>query len=284
MLVVSVLWVSALSITVEGNTNCPDPGDVAARLQAVAPASRIAGKALLSESEGALRVQLVRANGSVVGERLLDSRYPCGELADAAALVLASWQGEFDAAPVKAPSLRAVEVKPPTRSNLGLQFGLGLVAAGPRPLSAGGSLSVGVNKGAWGLGFQLIATDFHRQPIDGGGEISWNRSPVTLTARRRFQSSTGLVLALDAGVAGAALFSRGQGPEVNLATASFDFGPSVGGQLLYNAGQGLLPFLGISTVLWLQPREVKVSSINSRFLPQVDSWFVLGLCWRLDER
>jgi hypothetical protein len=277
---VSVLWVSALSITVEGNTSCPEPGEVAARLAAVAPANRMEGKALLSESEGSLRVQLARDNGTVVGERLLDARYPCNELADAAALVLASWQGEFGAAPVAAPALQVV-VPPKTRT--GLELGFGLVAAGPRPLSAGGSLSIDVGRGAWGLGFRLIAADFHRQPI-GGGEISWNRSPMAFTVRRRFRPGGQLTLALDAGVSAAALFSRSQGLEMSHASSSFDFGPTVGAQVLFDAGGQVLPFLGISSAAWIQPRVIAVNANESRILPKVDSWLVLGLCWRLDAR
>jgi hypothetical protein len=279
VLLVSVLWVSALAITVEGNTSCPEPGEVAARLLAVAPASRVPGRAVLIEAEGSLRVQLVRPNGTVVGERLLDSRYPCPELADAAALVLASWQGELDAAPVAAPAL---EARRPGRPGTGFfpEIGVGLVAAGPRPLSAGGSVTVGVSRGRWGLGFRFIAADFHRQLI-GGGEISWNRSPVALSVRRRF-GSDGLVLELDAGVAAAILFSRSQGLERNHATWTTDFGPTAGARLSYDAGSPILPFLGISTAAWVQPRVIQVNSTDNRTLPQVDSWLVLGLAWRLD--
>jgi hypothetical protein len=280
VLLASVLWVSALSITVEGATSCPEPGEVAARLQVVAPAGKLPGRALLSVAEGALRVQLMRANGTIVGERLLDARYPCAELADAAALVLASWQGEFEAAPVVAPS---VEVRPDEvpRREPWLEIGAGLVAAGPRPLSAGGSLSLGLSRGAWGLTFQLMAVDFHRQPI-GPGEISWNRSPAALTVRRRFQSSSGLVLGLHGGVAAAALFSRSQGLELSHTARVLDYGPTVGAQLLFDAGSHLLPFLGISSAAWLQRRVIHVTSTDTRILPQVDSWFVLGLCWRVD--
>ena len=277
-----LLWVSALSITVEGNTSCPEPSEVAARLAAVAPASRMTGKALLTESEGSLRVQLARENGTVVGERLLDARYPCNELADAAALVLASWQGEFDAAPVAAPTVAETALKP-AKAGLGLELGVGLVAAGPRPLSAGGSLALDVGKGAWGIAFRLIAADFHRQPI-GGGEISWNRSPVAFTVRRRFQSSSGLGLSLDAGVMAAALFARSQGLPVGHASLSFEFGPTVGAQVLFDAGSQFLPFLGISSAAWIQPHVIPVNATESRRLPKTDSWFVLGLLWRLDAR
>jgi hypothetical protein len=281
VLLASVLWVSALSIAVEGNTRCPEPAEVAARLGAVGSgaAERMQGKAVLSETEGALRVQLLRENGTVVGERLLDSRYPCRDLADAAALVLASWQGEFNAAPVKAPSLEAQ--RKPARPGRWLELGGGLVAAGPRPLSAGGSLSFGAIRGNWGLSVQLIAADFHRQPF-GGGEISWNRSPVSLTVRRQFAFSSGVVVGLDAGMAGAALFSRSERLPINHSTTSFDFGPAGGAKVSYDAGGHLMPFLSITSAYWLQPRVITVNSTDNPILPQVDSWLVLGLCWRLN--
>jgi hypothetical protein len=277
---VLVLWASALSITVEGNTSCPTPADVAARLQAVAPSSRMAGKALLTESEGTLRVQLVRTNGTVVGERVLDARYPCKELADAAAVVLASWQGEFDAAPVAAPSLEGVPVPPRPRGKA-LEFGVGLVAAGPRPLSAGGSLDLAGYMGNWGLRLHAMAVDFHREPV-GAAEVSWNRSPLAVTVRRRFHFSTGLVLALDAGVAAAALFSRSGLLEMSQAYRALDIGPTGGAQLLFDAGRDLMPFLSISSAAWREVRILNVTATEYRVLPRADSWLVLGIVWRLN--
>lgn len=202
-------------------------------------------------------------------------------LADAAALVLASWQGEFDASPVEAPALEAAGRPLPSPTGLAPELGIGLVAAGPRPLSAGGSLSFGLSRGVWGLGVRLTAVDFHRQPI-GVGEISWNRSPVALTVRRRFKTSKGLVFGLDAGIAAAVLFSRSQRLESNHATWTTDFGPTAGVQFLFDTGGPILPFLGISTAAWIQPRLIQVTPTDTRTLPQVDSWLVLGLSWRLD--
>lgn len=275
-----MLWVSSLSITVEGTTSCPQPQEVAARLQAVAPGGGMAGRAVLSESEGALRVQLMRPNGTVVGERLLDARYPCRELADAAAVVLASWQGEFAAPAMEAPTV-VETAPPPRRRTMALELGLGLVAAGPRPLSAGGSLSLGAGLGAWGLRLHLMAVDFHRQSI-GPAEISWNRSPLAVTVRRRFQTPIGLVLAFDAGVTAAALFARSSGLDVDQPYHDLDYGPTAGAQLMFDAGRGLLPFLAISSAAWVQTRVINLNENDFRVLPRVDSWLVLGICWRLD--
>jgi hypothetical protein len=279
VLLVSVLWVQALSLAVEGDTNCPEPSAVAARLQAVAPSGRMPGRALLSQSEGALRVQLVRANGTIVGERLLDARYPCPELAEAAALVLASWQGEFGALPVTTPAVTATA---PAARTPWFELGVGLLAAAPRPLSAGGSLSVGLNRGAWGLGFQLMAVDFHREPAEGGAQISWNRSPISLTVRRRFKSSRSVVVSLDAGMAGAALLARSSGFELAHSSLRYDYGPTIGGQVLFDTGGQILPYLGISSAVWLQRRIIQLSDTRRRVLPQIDAWLVLGLSWRLD--
>jgi hypothetical protein len=279
VLLASILWVGALAIAVEGNTRCPEPGEVAARLGAVGSADRMQGKAVLSDTEGALRVQLLRENGTVVGERLLDSRYPCRDLADAAALVLASWQGEFDAAPVAAPSLQAQ--RKPARPGRWLELGGGLVAAGPRPFSAGGSVSFSAIRGNWGLGVQLVAADFHRQSVLMG-EVSWNRSPVSLTVRRHFAFSSGLVLALEAGMSAALLVARSERLETNGDYQSFDFGPAGGAKVLFDAGSQLLPFLAITSAVWLQPHVITVNSTQSSRLPWADSWLVLGLCWRLN--
>ena len=254
---------------------------MAARLAAVAPANRMEGKALLTESEGSLRVQLARDNGTVVGERLLDARYPCNELADAAALVLASWQGEFDAAPVAAPELQTARSP---RTGTGLELGFGLVAAGPRPLSAGGSLSIDVGKRRLGP----------RLPADRGGLPP----PADRRGRDQLESIAGRLhgapavpvvqrpaaLSLDAGVMAAALFARSQGLAMSHASSSFDFGPTVGAQVLFDAGSQFLPFLGISSAAWIQPHVIPVNATESRTLPKTDSWFVLGLLWRLDAR
>jgi hypothetical protein len=236
------------------------------------------GRALLSQAGGALRVQLVRANGTIVGERLLDARYPCPDLAEAAALVLASWQGEFGALPVSTPTLAAGRIR--ARDVPWFEVGIGLLAAAPRPLSAGGSLSVGLNSGHWGVGFQLMAVDFHREPIGMAQQISWNRSPLALTARRRFEPSTGLVMAVDAGVAGAALLTRSRGFGMNQATLDIDFGPTIGAQVQFDAGSQILPFLGVSSAIWLQRRLIDLQT-ERRIMPRVDTWMVLGLSWRL---
>jgi hypothetical protein len=283
VLQVLVLWVSSLSITVEGTTSCPQPGEVAARLQAVAPTGGMAGRAVLSESDGALRVQLMRPDGTVVGERLLDARYPCRELADAAAVVLASWQRDLVAPAIEAPEVVEPAAPPPPRAGLALELGLGLVAAGPRPLSAGGSLSLGGGLGAWGLRLHLMAVDFHRQSItDSDAEISWNRSPLAVTLRRRFLAPLGLVVALDGGVAAAALFARSAGLDMDQNYRALDFGPTAGAQLLFDAGRGLLPFLAISSAFWVQRRVIDLNGNDYRVLPRADSWLVLGICWRVD--
>jgi hypothetical protein len=127
-----------------------------------------------------------------------------------------------------------------------------------------------------------MAVDFHREPV-GAAEISWNRSPLAVTVRYQFQSSTGLVLALDAGVAAAALFSRSGALETSQAYRALDYGPTGGAQLLFDAGSGVLPFLAISSAAWIQERRLNVTSTEFRILPRVDSWLVLGVVWRMDD-
>ena len=194
------------------------------------------------ESEGALRVQLLRPNGTVVGERLLDTRYPAPISRTPPP---SCWRaGRASSTP---PRWRRPPSRPPAASCLVHRPRAG---ARYRPRRRRSPPAVGrrvavvrLSRGVWGLGVRLTAVDFHRQPI-GVGEISWNRSPVALTVRRRFGTSKGLVFELDAGIAAAVLFSRSQRLESNHATWTTDFGPTAGVQFLFDTRRTDLAVFG----------------------------------------
>src|SRR5690349_2658404 len=104
------LAIAMLAVELDGSSSCPTPEAVAERLRPLLPpdASGV-GRVTLEPGPEGLRLSLMRSDGSRGGVRTLAGDHTCDELADAAAVIIASWQddgGGRDRLPA-APAIRA---------------------------------------------------------------------------------------------------------------------------------------------------------------------------------
>lgn len=103
-----ILAPSMIDVVAAPGALCPSAGEVSAKLQALSPDSpalppRGRDVVTLDEDGGLLRVTLRAADGTVLGQRTFDRGHPCGDLASAVAVAVASW--ESDVHPEFVPAL-----------------------------------------------------------------------------------------------------------------------------------------------------------------------------------
>jgi hypothetical protein len=89
------------AIELAGDSTCPTASEVRARLAELPPPSAESTtvaprRAQLSSTPGTAHVELLDDRGSLLAERTLARSGTCSELAEAVAVVLASWQAELD--------------------------------------------------------------------------------------------------------------------------------------------------------------------------------------------
>jgi hypothetical protein len=97
-------------VRVDGTCVCPEPVDVATRLERLLPARPIGiepDRASIDLEAGLVRLVLARPDGTLVGEKRLDPKASCEEMAEAVAIVIAIWERPLR--PGLMPSLPAVE-------------------------------------------------------------------------------------------------------------------------------------------------------------------------------
>ena len=229
-----------------------------------------------------------RADGSYAGRRAVVGPHPCDELAEAAAVIIASWQLDPDTSE-RALALPAAESS--TASSLatsaasgpqpaagvgGWSFGLGIGAS----LSDGGAAGAAIAslerwQGAWGIGADAQASQ-SREAVLPGGTADWRR--LSLTAAPRLRVPAGwLRVEARAGAGVSWLAIRGQGfsnPQQHdeiVAVLS-------GGLRLASNGGRLRPWLEIGGAVWpVRAVAYQIPDGRETALPSFEAMFVVGL-------
>lgn len=96
----TLLWLGLLAglVEVDGGGDCPAADRVAERLDALLPQAAVEGgrdRATLAQRSGELEVTLRGPRGDVLAQRRIPAKAPCGELAAAAAVMIAVWEAEL---------------------------------------------------------------------------------------------------------------------------------------------------------------------------------------------
>jgi hypothetical protein len=258
-------------VTVEGDAVCPTAADVATRLGALLPARETDEGPDVARVEfrgSALFVTLARPDGTLIGERALESGFPCADLAAAAAVVVATWESdvhpEFRLAappppappppvppPPAAPPVVAVAPAPPPAAAR-WEIGAG-VSGSVAPGSGGAAPAMGaLVVGGWtpaagrvGARLALGATTERELPL-GSASVRWQRADAALGAQLRL-AAPGSRWAVDLfGEALAGwLLATGNGFTNDLSSGSLD--PGLGGGARLDLGDGpLVPWLEVS--------------------------------------
>jgi hypothetical protein len=207
-----VVWLlaTATSPVQVVNDSCPSGAEVELALASMiasptpTPASRDVAR--LERQPDKLRVELVDADGVVIGERTLDGSASCAELGRMAAIVIASWESdvhpEFVRQPVdiaRAARPQAPASPPPVTVpavSAAYDVGAGVTLGQADTLAAGASIGGawfprGVGLGAWVLG----GGDMARTIAVGTHQARWRRWTASLELAHRWMRDS---LAIDA--------------------------------------------------------------------------------------
>jgi len=293
---------TAGAVRVEGGGACPSPADVAQRLAPLLPPAapdRAARRAVLSREGRELRVELREADGAVLAHRHLGAA-PCGDLAAAAAVVIATWEVELrgrgvlglwpesaqprPAAPPAPPPPPAVRAAPPSVPSR-IELAIGAAALGGAGASGGVAAGALVEArgrrpgGILGLTLALLWQGERSLPL-AGGSVAWRRTAVVLgPSLRRPLGARGVAVEADAGVVAAALLLRGAGFSRDAVLAVFDPGATVSARVSVRAGS-LIPWIGAGIWAWPVTHETAVqgaTGAGTRDLPRGEVFISLGL-------
>jgi hypothetical protein len=265
----------AAAIAVSGETSCPSASDVQARVGALLPAGADDGRsgaaqAWLEGGQGQLKIALVRPDGAVAGERVIEGEHGCDELADAAAVVLAAWMSDERAAahlplgsidPALAPPAVTSRPTPPPPlppapaagarepSGPALEIGAGAGAAVAGTVAPAGLLAASWAPAGGRLAARLagVLTSTHEATLPGGS-VRWSRWSLALGPEYR-GSAGRLAIAPHASFTLGRLTAEGRGFPLPRAAASAVAGAEAGLRVATRR-RGLRPFIEVNGTWW----------------------------------
>lgn len=292
-------------VDVQGSSTCPSPTEVAERVAPLLSAERgFPPGAVLRVDDGPGPTELeLRLDGDGDGAaaaaplatRRLARHGSCGELAEAAAVIAASWAGRYDTPAPEAltpweSSGPAVGVRRDGLPGAGpatpiWSIGLGGGASGATTggVTAHGSVDLTVfRRGTRWFGRLVLAGTGERWfPVDTG-QAAWWRMVAAPTIGHSwgqawfFEASAAAVLG--------AVFVRGGGFSPNAGDVSIDLGVSPSFRLGYRLGPSarVALWLGASAIAWVRPHRVSVDrSANDAAIPRFDLLAGLGATFAL---
>lgn len=294
----TLLWVSmGPVVAVEGDTVCPTADEVAARVATLLPARETGTAPDLARIEvasGWMSVTLARPDGSLLGQRAIDGRFPCADLAEAAAVMVATWESdvhpEFRPPPAPArpapPVVAAPAAAAPPRAayDLGAAVVASLAPSGGDAGAAIGALFVA----SWapagrGLGVRLALTGTGDRTLTlGDGHVRWRRVAAALGPQFRVASATSRwALDLHAEAVAAWLTASGDGFATDRRDNAFDPGAGAGGRVLRFAKGPVVPWLELSAAGWPRRQTAYATpGATSVVLPRFEATLALGLSYR----
>jgi hypothetical protein len=235
------VWLAS-PVEVHSATVCPSSEAITTRLGPLLPTaeakSNLADQADLQVSQSdpggptRLRLQLVGADGSLIGQRDLPLLDRCDELAETIAVLLASWksspQTEIPPIPEAPVIAKPTPVSAEASRVFELQLGAGVGAALVGGTAASGRLEIGLGslQSHWQgrIGF---AGQTARQNALAPGQVSWQHSMATVLLVWRTLNPLWLVSADIGPLLGFATLS-GQEFPVNQQQNSFEYGLEAG--------------------------------------------------------
>ena len=291
--------IAATSVDVRSATNCPSTEEVAERLMPLLPVATagategrdVAHLEVAEVRSGGtmeLRLLLVRADGSAVGDRRLLMQGTCQDMAETVATVIAAWEtnplsgASPDAPPavVEVPGpLHGQASQPASQPRQPWQL---LVGAGAGAALVGGTAATG------GLEIQGGRNTSHVQwrfGLDGEtarqldlapGHVDWQHTSAVLGVCWRVLDPSWL-LSLDAGpVAGWATLT-GSGYSPDRKQRSFDYGAQAGLRAGRKFGR-IAVWAEWRTNLWVKGQRATLTGADSSAdLPSVDTAASLGV-------
>lgn len=251
------------------NDGCPSGAEVEVALASMiaAPAEMSASPdvATLERRPHELRVELVDADGVVIGARTLKGRASCAELGRMAAIVIASWESDVHPEFVRRPaeivgvprphSSESLASAPVRAVSAAYDVAAGVTLGQSDTLAAGGSIGAvwfprGAGLGAWVLG----GGDLARTIAVGAHEARWRRWTASLELARRWTRG-GLAIDAHGGPTVGWVASEG----VDYVQNRSDSAVSIGGTA------------GIRSAWWGSPHAAAWIDLRGFYFPRRDS-------------
>jgi hypothetical protein len=281
--VLGLLW---LGLDIGGTVTCPSPEEVARKVRPLLRGGTVgdAGdRVSIDRRENVIRVALLRADGHERGARNLDARHDCDELADAAAVIVASWQPVAEPALGVPPLEASATTTRPSAAEAAVavrRVHVGLAAAGdwaPRSLAAGLALEATWGRVRGGPGLHLRAAYLqHHSFALNAGDVAWRRIPAALGPAWSWRFG-GFDLETDLALAAAWLTVAGSGFAANENASALDFGIATGFRVA--ARGAFAPWGGLALIAWPRRTLVTVDAGARGALPRVQGLVELGLAW-----
>lgn len=299
-------------LEVDGAATCPSPIEVGERLAILLPVGVAPGSpssidhARINVFDGSLVIDLEASSG-LRSVRRLAANAPCGELADAAAVIIASLETQFrpelqpflvmptppplppplpsapppptgmppSPAPAS-PTLAVTAAGPVSRLRWDVAAGFAGAVAGPS-FAPGGTIEATIGRAATGFGgwASLVGVGTSNLPL-GPGQAAWTRPSLSVGAGYRLTRSR-WTFDVHADAVAALLVVNGKGFTVT--RQQYDFDPGLGGgvRAAVHVGATAL-FLGARAVGWLREQRVFVDGLAAAaVLPRYEVLLTLGL-------
>jgi hypothetical protein len=301
---VVAFWLAQSMIDVGSDGDCPAAADVQTRLDALAGArarSTPGYRARLERRGTDLHLELSDPEGRAVAERdLPGGNASCGELASAAAVVVASWAAEVGPhidlrpeiptpapAPPRSSALPAAVVSspalaPPPGPTAPTDFGVGigiLASLTGGDLAGGAEIDAVVSPrgGRLGLALGLSATSNRAQAVDPApAEARWMRASLLAGPRFALRLAPP-VIDLRVQAVAALLHVQGAGLPVTASDNSGQLGACVGLRAGWPWGTAE-PWVGIDLLAWPGHERLVVNGpVIQHELPRLEVQVALGL-------
>lgn len=187
---VTATLVASAGVDVRSSTECPSSREIAAQLRPLLEADAVGAApdvAIVERAPGVgeLRIRLLRANGSEVGDRRVPVQGECADAAATVAAVIAAWETEplaLAASNERSPASSAVAVEAAAPSRLRIFVGAGggaLLAGG---LAAAGRLEATLEKptSRWQGRIGAVGETSRSRSLSGGS-VDWRHTVFEAT-------------------------------------------------------------------------------------------------------
>jgi len=276
-----------VAVVTRGTEGCPSAAGVTAELGRLAGSSPNRDGTDRAEVDGesaGLRVRLYRSDGTLVGERTIETGADCGERAAAAAVVIATWEAALRSdVTLELHGVGAEPTAPPPEAS---RWSLSAAAHGLGVASAADSWTPGgavdfqlAHARGFGLRGAIWGAGFHSQELGGeSGRVRWARWAAGVGPS--YQHAAGsIVLSVFAQLAAGQIFVAGEGFD----RTSSDWSAAIGARAGIDVGlarAGLSPVLGAGAVVWPGSQQARVLGVDETVeLSPVDMFVSLGLRW-----
>jgi len=288
-------------VDVQGTSTCPSPAEVAERIAPLLPAERgfppgavLRVDAAAGASEIEVHLEGEAAPVPLASRRLLRSG-SCGELAEAAAVVAASWAGRYDTPPpgevapweTPGPVAAALRERAPVgrsgldRWSLGVGGGLSGASAGGWTPHGGLEVTAAWRGTRWFGRLWVAGTGERSFAVDAGSAAWWRMLAIPSVGRTWGES---LFFEASAGPVVGWVFVRGRGFSPNARDVSLGVGVSPSVRLGYRIGARGALWLGGSAIAWVRPHRLSVDmSANDATIPRLDILTGFGATFALGK-